>query len=85
MRPSTASIVRSLQLLFVTSCLAVVLFYAPLLCIPYFWDEAGYYIPATCDASHGYSLPRELSTGYDWIRKATIRHYFTVVGCPDPN
>ena len=27
----------------------LMLLHAPLLCLPYFWDEAGYYVPAARD------------------------------------
>jgi hypothetical protein len=43
------SIPRSTPVLFVLIFLAVFLLHAPLLHLPYFWDEAGYYVPAARD------------------------------------
>ena len=46
--------------------LALCLLHAPLLALPYFWDEAGYYIPAALDLSrHGLLVPQStLPTGH---------------------
>ncbi len=46
--------------------LILVILHAPLLKLPYFWDEAGYYIPAALDFyRHGYLIPRAtLPTGH---------------------
>lgn len=46
--------------------LALCLLHAPLLPLPYFWDEAGYYIPAALDLSrHGLLVPQStLPTGH---------------------
>ena len=46
--------------------LALCLLHAPLLLLPYFWDEAGYYIPAALDLSrHGLLVPQStLPTGH---------------------
>src|SRR3954452_24990094 len=41
---------------------AVLLSHAPLLSLPYFWDEAGYYIPAA----------RDLFLHFQWIPSATL-------------
>jgi hypothetical protein len=45
---------------------AVLLLHAPLLRLPYFWDEAGYYIPAALDFYHaGLLIPQStLPTGH---------------------
>ena len=40
---------------------AIFLLHAPLLRLPYFWDEAGYYIPAAYDFFlHGHLIPRSV-------------------------
>ena len=45
---------------------AVLLWHAPLLRLPYFWDEAGYYVPAALDFfRHGALIPQStLPTGH---------------------
>src|SRR5438067_2384680 len=35
----------------------LIAFHAPLLRLPYFWDEAGYYVPAALDLSAGSLIP----------------------------
>ena len=46
--------------------LALLLLHAPFLRLPYFWDEAGYYVPAALDFyRHGWWIPRStLPTGH---------------------
>lgn len=40
---------------------AILLLHAPLLRLPYYWDEAGYYIPAAYDFfTHGYLIPHSV-------------------------
>src|SRR5208282_871600 len=43
-------------LVFFTTFVALLLLHAPLLRLPYFWDEAGYYIPAALDFYRWWSL-----------------------------
>ncbi len=43
-------------LIFLIAYAAVLLLHAPLLSLPYFWDEAGYYIPAALDFYHSGAL-----------------------------
>lgn len=43
--------------LFATIAVAIVALHAPLLRLPYFWDEAGYYIPAARDLLGGSLIP----------------------------
>jgi hypothetical protein len=50
------SILRSTPVFFAIIFLAVVLLHAPLLRLPYFWDEAGYYVPAARDIFLGGSF-----------------------------
>jgi hypothetical protein len=57
---------NSVLLTFMGVFLALCLLHAPLLRLPYFWDEAGYYIPAALDLSrHGLLVPQStLPTGH---------------------
>src|SRR5262250_3349082 len=43
--------------LFATFAVVLIAFHAPLLRLPYFWDEAGYYIPAARDLLAGSLIP----------------------------
>ena len=53
---------------------ALLLLHLPLLRLPYFWDEAGYYIPAALDFSRSWSLtphttlPEAHAAGHDLSR-----------------
>ncbi len=50
---------NSLVLMIIAVFLALCALHAPLLPLPYFWDEAGYYIPAALDLyRHGLLVPR---------------------------
>ena len=60
---------------------ALLLLHAPLLRLPYFWDEAGYYIPASLDFYHSWQLiPQStLPTGHTPlvpVYLATVWHAF---------
>ncbi len=44
-------------LVFLTIFVAIFLLHAPLLQLPYFWDEAGYYVPAARDLLGGSLIP----------------------------
>src|ERR1017187_4835301 len=43
-------------LVFLATFIALLLLHLPLLRLPYFWDEAGYYIPAALDFYRSWSL-----------------------------
>ncbi len=45
------------MLVFALTLAALVALHAPLLHLPYFWDEAGYYVPAARDLLGGYLIP----------------------------
>src|SRR3954451_5627319 len=47
--------VRGMQL-FVVIFVAIVVIHGPLLHLPFFWDEAGFYVPAAYDLIHFHSL-----------------------------
>ena len=62
MLPRVKSVVLTAMGVFVALCVL----HAPLLPLPYFWDEAGYYIPAALDlCRHGLLVPQStLPTGH---------------------
>jgi 4-amino-4-deoxy-L-arabinose transferase-like glycosyltransferase len=47
--PASSNSVASSGVVFALIFASILLLHAPLLCLPYFWDEAGYYIPAARD------------------------------------
>src|SRR5690242_11851140 len=49
--------ITSTLALFATIAVAIVALHAPLLRLPYYWDEAGYYIPAARDLLSGSLIP----------------------------
>src|SRR5215510_298051 len=51
-RQSQLSAWRIFPLIFV----AIFLMHAPLLRLPFYWDEAGFYIPAAYDLAHSHTL-----------------------------
>ena len=58
-------LVRTPRGLFIFALLFTALFilHAPLLRLPYFWDEAGYYVPAARDLLlHGSLIPRSTAS-----------------------
>ncbi len=65
---SSPAAVRGLSILFGlgTVFLTLLLLHSPFLSLPYFWDEAGYYIPAALDYSRSWLLIPEttLPTGH---------------------
>jgi Dolichyl-phosphate-mannose-protein mannosyltransferase len=72
---------RSFQLF---SVIFVIIFFlhGPLLRLPFFWDEAGFYIPAAYDLVHSHSLiPRTtLDTGHPPLPAAYLALWFTLSG-----
>jgi len=62
--------------------LALCLLHAPLLPLPYFWDEAGYYIPAALDLSrHGLLVPQStLPTGHTPLLSAYLAVVWRLFG-----
>jgi 4-amino-4-deoxy-L-arabinose transferase-like glycosyltransferase len=56
--------------------------HAPLLRLPFFWDEAGFYIPAAYDLAHYHTLiPRTtMDTGHPPLPAAYLALWFTLSG-----
>jgi 4-amino-4-deoxy-L-arabinose transferase-like glycosyltransferase len=61
---------------------AVFLMHAPLLRLPFFWDEAGYYVPAAYDLVHFHALiPRTtMDTGHPPLSAAYLALWFMLSG-----
>ena len=61
---------------------AVFFLHGPLLRLPFFWDEAGFYIPAAYDLVHSHSLiPRTtLDTGHPPLPAAYLALWFSMSG-----
>jgi 4-amino-4-deoxy-L-arabinose transferase-like glycosyltransferase len=77
-RLQQASFARIFPLIFV----AVLLLHAPLLRLPFFWDEAGFYVPAAYDLAHFHTLvPRTtIDTGHPPLSAAYLALWFTLAG-----
>ena len=69
---------RTFPLVFV----AVFLMHAPLLRLPFFWDEAGFYVPAAYDLVHSHSViaATTLDTGHPPLSAAYLALWFTLSG-----
>ncbi len=80
--PATASIFRSTPSLFAIIFLAVFLLHAPLLRLPYFWDEAGYYVPAARDILlTGSLIPHStLSNAHPPLVMAWLALWWKIIG-----
>ncbi len=61
---------------------AVFLMHAPLLRLPFFWDEAGFYVPAAYDLVHSHSViaTTTLDTGHPPLSAAYLALWFTLSG-----
>lgn len=61
---------------------AIFIFHAPLLRLPYFWDEAGFYVPAAYDLAHFHSvIPHTtMDTGHPPLSAAYLALWFTLSG-----
>jgi len=61
---------------------ALFLLHAPLLRLPFFWDEAGYYVPAAYDLAHFHTLlPQStLDTGHPPLSAAYLAFWFAISG-----
>ena len=60
----------------------IFLLHAPLLRLPFFWDEAGFYVPAAYDLAHSHTLIAKttLDTGHPPLSAAYLALWFTVSG-----
>jgi hypothetical protein len=73
--------IASLQI-FSVIFVAIFLLHLPLLRLPFFWDEAGYYVPAAYDLAHDHALiPHStLDTGHPPLSAAYLAMWFAVSG-----
>ena len=60
----------------------IFLLHAPLLRLPFFWDEAGFYVPAAYDLAHQHTVvPRStMDTGHPPLPAAYLALWFTLSG-----
>lgn len=72
------SFARIFPLIFV----AILLLHAPLLRLPFFWDEAGFYVPAAYDLAHSHTLIAKstIDTGHPPLSAAYLALWFTLSG-----
>lgn len=77
-RPPEFSFRRLYPLIFVV----IFLLHAPLLRLPFFWDETGFYVPAAYDLAHSHTLIAKttLDTGHPPLSAAYLAVWFTVSG-----
>ena len=61
---------------------AIFVMHAPLLRLPFFWDEAGFYVPAAYDLVHSHSLipTTTIDTGHPPLPAAYLGFWFAVSG-----
>jgi hypothetical protein len=61
---------------------AIFLLHAPLLRLPFFWDEAGFYVPAAYDLAHFHTLLPQttIDTGHPPLSAAYLAFWFAVSG-----
>ncbi len=62
--------------------IAILLLHGPLLRLPFFWDEAGFYVPAAHDLVEFHSLTARstLDTGHPPLPAAYLALWFTLIG-----
>jgi 4-amino-4-deoxy-L-arabinose transferase-like glycosyltransferase len=72
----------SFRRLFPLIFVIIFLLHAPLLRLPFFWDEAGFYVPAAYDLAHSHTLIAKttLDTGHPPLSAAYLALWFTISG-----
>lgn len=77
-RPKQLSPLHIFPLIFI----AIFLLHGPLLRLPFFWDEAGFYVPAAYDLAHYHTLiPKStMDTGHPPLPAAYLALWFTLSG-----
>jgi 4-amino-4-deoxy-L-arabinose transferase-like glycosyltransferase len=77
-RPTQLSALRIFPIIF----FAVLLLHAPLLHLPFFWDEAGYYVPAAHDLAqyHTVIVKTTIDAGHPPLSAAYLAFWFTLAG-----
>ena len=75
-RSRPISAIRIFALIFI----AILILHAPLLRLPFFWDEAGFYVPAAWDLAHYHALiPRTtMDTGHPPVSTAYLAVWLTL-------
>lgn len=81
---SRAAEPRQLSPLHIFPIIFVIIFllHAPLLRLPFFWDEAGFYVPAAYDLVHSHTLvpTTTMDTGHPPLPAAYLAFWFTLNG-----
>jgi 4-amino-4-deoxy-L-arabinose transferase-like glycosyltransferase len=81
---SRAAEPRQLSPLHIFPVIFVILFllHAPLLRLPFFWDEAGFYVPAAYDLAHSHTLvpTTTMDTGHPPLPAAYLAFWFSLSG-----
>src|SRR5260370_27843908 len=83
MKPSSHWLGRLASLQIFSVIFAAIFFlHAPLLRLPFFWDEAGYYVPAAYDLLHSHTLipHTTLDTGHPPLPAAYLALWFGLSG-----
>ena len=77
-RRPKASFARVFPLIFVV----ILLLHGPLLRLPFFWDESGFYVPAAYDLAHSHTLvpTTTIDTGHPPLSAAYLALWFTLFG-----
>ena len=72
----------SFKRLFPLIFVIIFVLHAPLLRLPFFWDEAGFYVPAAYDLVHSHTLIAKttLDTGHPPLSAAYLALWFTLSG-----
>jgi len=80
-RPTQFSSLRIITI-FAIIFFAVLLLHAPLLHLPFFWDEAGYYVPAAHDLTeyHSVVIKTTMDAGHPPLSTAYLALWFALAG-----
>src|SRR6516164_7594929 len=80
-RPLRPRFLASLQI-FSVIFVAIFFLHLPLLRLPFFWDEAGYYVPAAYDLVQNHALIPQttIDTGHPPLSAAYLAMWFTISG-----
>lgn len=77
-KPTRLFILRAYSIIFI----AILILHAPLLRVPFFWDEAGFYVPAAHDLVEFHSVIARttIDTGHPPLPAAYLALWFTLSG-----
>jgi 4-amino-4-deoxy-L-arabinose transferase-like glycosyltransferase len=81
-KPNSSRLPLAFWRLFPLIFTVIFLLHAPLLRLPFFWDEAGFYVPAAYDLAHFHTLlPKTtMDTGHPPLPAAYLALWFTLGG-----